>query len=184
MSNDNNTKCQILNTTQDPTGQSYEVRLFGPICEFEQYDELFELLSIATEEDIIDVSLSCCGGSCEVGFSIVRAVQACKAKEVNMIVAYPSYSMGSIIALSGTSLTFLNNTFLMFHTYSSCDEGKVSDTQRQFVAFNKIFTERFKDVCCPFLTQAEVQRMFSGEDLYIHDTDLNVPQRILRHFNA
>lgn len=157
-----------------------EVLLFGAIEEFEDYADLLSLLQNAGSDDGIIMNISCCGGRCDIGFAIIDAIKKCKAV-VDMVITYPTYSMGALIALSGDTLQLKENSFIMFHDYSGGQSGKGDTMIENCTNYSKVFRERFLKVCTPFLTKAECRRVFDGKDLYINDDDPTLDKRLVRH---
>src|SRR3990167_5023447 len=121
-------------------GKLYKVSIWGNIKEYEDYDKLLETLDKITEEDCVELRVSTPGGRCDIGFTIFDRIVHLPC-EVKVIVPYPTYSMGAILALSGNSLEIKPGAFMMFNDYSTGSEGKGN--------------EIFNDICQPFLTKKE-----------------------------
>ncbi len=171
-------KCQILSKSM---GKNYTVHLRGSIQDFDDYSELYSLITNITSNDTLSVYLNTPGGDCSVGFSLAGLFLGCKCP-IAMIVEYPTYSMGSIIALCGDELHFSPNTYLMFHDYSGGAGGKGEDVWLYTDNYRKVFKEKFKNICSPFLSHSEISKMFKGEDIYIHHDDPLLEQRLKKHF--
>lgn len=167
--------------TSSPLNYEHKILLTDGLDDFSSFYNMLDCLEDAGPEDEVTLDLSCPGGSCEIGFNIVQAIQSC-ACPVHVHVRYPTYSMGAIIALSGSSLTFAPHSFIMFHAHSSSTHGKAPDIEMERKAFIKIHDARFKSICCPFLTPGEVNKIFKGQDLYIHHDDAGLQARLDRHF--
>lgn len=148
----------------------------------EEFDHSFlERLNEVGPSDRVDIIINGPGGRCDIGFGIVRAIKECKGT-VRCIVEYPSFSMSSIIALSGQELVILPNAYLMFHDYSTGSYGKGEEVYQQNENYRKFFKNAFKDVCKPFLSERECNEMFTGRDIYIHSDDEILDVRMKRHF--
>lgn len=158
-----------------------EFTLYDSITNFNDYKDLFKALKESQEGDGIELRINCSGGHCDVGMMIVQALKETKATVVCNVV-YPSYSMGSIIALSGDYLVMQRHTFLMFHTYSGGFGGKSGDVAKQFEHEDAALKGMMADVCIPFLTKAELKRMHAGDDLYIKSDDASLHARLKRHY--
>jgi ATP-dependent protease ClpP protease subunit len=173
----------LIKTTPSTT-RKFDVFIRGGIECFEDYDDLVTELAKVTDKDSVTVHLNCPGGDCSVGFFLVDQFMALPCP-VEMVVEYPSYSMGAILAVCGDILTIEPDSFIMFHDYSGGSNGKGGETEAYVNNYRKVFRNRFTRLCKPFLSQSEVNRMFKGEDLYIYAGDATgVPlnDRIKRHF--
>lgn len=146
------------------------------------FQYMLAALRESNEGDVIDIDIECEGGSCDVGYKLVQHIKESKAK-VNMIVSGPCFSMGSIIAISGDSLEMKDDTFLMFHTYSTAiGKMKSGDLVNYIDHSHKremILDEKYAK---PFLTDSEVKQMHDGKDIYIWNNDKSLKQRKSRHF--
>ena len=167
--------------TSPHVSKDIDIFIRGAIECFEDYDELVKELGKVTENDSVVVHLNCPGGDCSVGFFLVDQLMALPCP-VHMVVEYPSYSMGAILAVCGDKLTIQPDSFIMFHDYSGGSKGKGGETELYINNYRKVFRNRFNRLCKPFLSQSEINRMFKGEDLYIHHDDPSLPERNARHF--
>lgn len=156
---------------------------YGPIEEFFDYEELLETLFNAESGDVITLLINSPGGRCDIGDAIVNAMQDSKAA-IECIVESPSYSMAALIALCGHQLKLKENSFLMFHDYSTMYYGKGSEIALQSKAERDNFNVIMKKLCTPFLTDKECDKVLNGEDLYIKWNDKDLDKRIKRHFKV
>ena len=104
--------------------------------------------------------------------------------KVDVVVPYPTYSMGAIMSLSGDSLEIKPGGFLMFHDYSSgIARSKGNEIFKQTESYIETFTYKFNKICQPFLTKKECEDILNGKDLYIKWNDPMLETRIKRHFS-
>ncbi len=155
------------------------IRLFDELIDINDYSELFDILNKAHEHDIINILLNSPGGCCAIGFEIINAMEACKGT-INIVVTYPTYSMGALIALSGDTLGIEKEAYLMFHDFSTGISGKGDTILEYTTHYADFFKKRFNKICVPFLTKAESRQMFDGKDIYITGTDANLEKRLER----
>lgn len=172
-------KCLIQ--TKKKVLKAVDIYIRGPIEDFEDYDEVYKEMSGLTEHDVVNVHLNTTGGDCSIGFALIDLFLETPAI-VNMIVEYPTYSMGAIMALCGDSLSMRVDSYIMFHDYSGGTHGKGEESYLYTTNFRKVFKNRFVRLCKPFLTQGEIDKMFKGEDIYIHFDDPTIEARGKRHF--
>lgn len=157
--------------------------LYGSISGYADYKELFKALQEAQEGDIIELRINCSGGDCSVGTMIIQAMKETRAIVICNVV-YPSYSMGSLIAISGDFLVMQKNAFLMFHTYSCMTGGKSPDLIKDVKFMDVALKGMSDEVSSPFLTKSEITRINNGEDFYITADDPTLAARIKRHFKG
>lgn len=163
------------------TTKHLTVHIRGAIEDFEEYDDLVTEFKSLEKTDMVTVCLNTPGGDCSVGFFIIDQIKALECL-VTLQVDYPSCSMGAITALCGDSLTLQPDTYIMFHDYSGGTRGKGEETIQYTTNYRKIFKERFTRLCYPFLSKAEINKMFKGEDIYIHWDDPTLGERCRKHF--
>lgn len=146
------------------------------------YKELLKALRNAQEGDVINIDIHSSGGSCEVGFKIIEHIKESKAV-VNCIVSGDCYSMGTLIALAGDSLTMKRHTFLMFHTFSyGIGHQKSGDVSKYVENTDKLMRILGDEIATPFLTDKEIREMHDGKDIYIWWNDESLQKRIRRHY--
>lgn len=159
--------------------------LWGTITsKYSDFRDLLAALRQANEGDVIEIDLESSGGDCDVGYKIISHIKNCKGK-VNIIASGENYSMGSLIAIAGDSLEMEENSYLMFHTYSSAI-GKmksgdltnyVDNSHKRALALDDKYSK-------PFLTDNEVQRIRNGEEIYVWWNQDCLEKRKKRHFKG
>lgn len=159
----------------------YRYNLYGSIGGFENYQGFFEDSVKFNKDDAIALYINCPGGRVDVGVSIVNAIKSTDAK-VTAVVECPSYSMASIIALSCERLLMLDNTFLMFHNYSTASMGKGGELMASMAHSDAHFQQLMQDVCHPFITKKELDSIRNDRDIYIYSNDKDLDKRKARHF--
>lgn len=163
-------------------GAAYNISIWDHIEAYEDYDKLLEQLANITKNDTVRLNVSTPGGRCDIGFMLIDRIQALECK-VDVVVPYPTYSMGALISLCGNSLKMNPGSFLMFHDYSSGNgRSKGNEQFKHTEAYIEVFRYRFNHVCQPFLTKKECEDVLDGKDLYIKWNDKDLDARIKRHF--
>lgn len=163
------------------TKTEYTISIWDHIESYSDYDKVFEELGKIKEEDKVILKVSSPGGRCDVGFNLFDRIKGLECR-VDVIVPYPTYSMGAILALSGHSLTVNPGAFLMFHDYSTGTKGKGNEIFKQTAAYKEVFEYTFNRICQPFLTKKECEQILNGQDLYVKWNDEDLEKRIRRHF--
>lgn len=173
---------KYISRRKDRSVTDWEFHIRGSIESFEDYDNMFLDFAKVSKDDSVAICLNTPGGDCSIGFFIIDQILKIPCK-VHMIVDYPTYSMGAIMALCGHSLTIKKDCYIMFHDYSGGSHGKGEESAAYVNNFRKVFKDRFTRLCKPFLAPKEIEKMFKGEDIYIHWDDPSLKERTKRHFN-
>ncbi len=172
-------KCFVRSESSTTTLWEFYIR--GDIECFEDYDDLLKEFAKVSEGDSAIIYLNTPGGDCSVGFFIIDQIMQLPCP-IHMVVQYPTYSMGAIMALCGDKLTIEKDAYIMFHDYSGGSNGKGEETATYVNNYRKVFKDRFTRLCKPFLSATEISRMFKGEDIYIHHDDPSLETRCSRMF--
>ncbi len=161
--------------------KEYTFSIWDNIEDYDDYEKLLETLGKVTKKDNVILNVSTPGGRCDVGFMLIDRIMKLPCN-VDVIVPYPTYSMGAIMALCGNSLRIEPGAFLMFHDYSGGSRSKGNELFKSTEAYCEAFNYRFNDICQPFLTKKECNDVLQGKDLYIKWTDPQIEARNKRHF--
>ena len=163
-------------------GKKYTLSIWDNLESYEDYDKLLEAMSRIGKKDSVTLYVSTPGGRCDIGFTLIDRICALSCR-VDVVVPYPTYSMGALMALCGNSLVVNKNSYLMFHDYSGGGgRSKGNETLKATEAYCEIFNNRFNSICQPFLTKKECEDVLQGKDLYIKWNDDTLDARIKRHF--
>lgn len=163
-------------------GKNYSISIWDNIEGYEEYDKLIETMKGITKKDSVTLKVSTPGGRCDVGFMLIDRIMELECT-VDVIVPYPTYSMGAIMALCGDSLKVSPGAYLMFHDYSGGGgRSKGNEAFKHTEAYCEVFAYRFNDICQPFLTKNECEDILQGKDLYIKWNTSKLEERIRRHF--
>jgi len=174
-------KYEVISTPKK--GTVYDISIWDSIDKYEDYDKLLETLQKITADDELLLVVSTPGGRCDIGYMLIDRLLAVPVK-IDVIVPYPTYSMGAIMALCGASLDILPGAFLMFHDYSTGNRStKGNEIYKSTEAYKEVFAYRFNKLCQPFLSPQECEDVLDGKDLYIKWNDKSLPARIKRHFS-
>jgi len=163
-------------------GSVYDISIWDDIEKYEDYEKLLEELDKIGKEDHVFLYVSSPGGRCDIGFMLIDRIMALECP-VEVVVSYPTYSMGAIMALCGDNLDIEPGGFLMFHDYSSGGgRSKGNEQLKHAEAYKETFNYKFNTICQPFLTKKECDEVLNGKDLYIKWNDQTLNARIKRHF--
>lgn len=161
----------------------YRYNIYDSIDNFSDYLDLINGLRETTDRDHVVLYINSPGGRVDVGLSIISAIKSCPAC-VTAIVEGPSYSMASVIALACDDLQMFDNTFLMFHNYSTASFGKGAELMGSLNHNDKHIKKLMMSVCHPFLSKKEIEKINNDQDIYIYDDDEELGKRKLRHYKV
>lgn len=161
--------------------QHIQYNLYDDIDSFDTYSDFFEEMALLSDRDKVTLRINSGGGRIDVGHMIVQAIQETRAF-VSCVIAHASYSMASIIALSGDELIMLPNSLLMFHNYSTGMGGKGGELIQGALASDEYIRSIMNDVCTPFLSRDEMRQIAQDRDIYVKYSDANLAKRTKRHY--
>lgn len=170
-----------MNRIQLQRNTIYRYNLYDEISDFEDYENFITDLAQMSENDTVALYINSPGGRLDIGTSLVRSIQQSRAS-TTAIIEGSSYSMASIIALSCSQLLMFSNTYLMFHNYSSVLMGKGQEMMTVARHEDESFQKLMVEICKPFLTKREINRIRKDQDFYIWDDDPSLEKRKERHF--
>lgn len=161
--------------------QHVQYCLYDDIDSFDTYKDFFEEMALLTSKDKVTIKINSGGGRIDVGHMIVQSIQSTEAY-VTCVVVHASYSMASVIALSGHELVMAPHSLLMFHNYSTGMGGKGGELIQGALASDEYIRSIMSDVCTPFLTRDEMRQIAQDRDIYVKWNDNNLKSRIKRHY--
>lgn len=156
--------------------------IYDEIKSFSAHKHLLDELYNAYKSDVIVIRIASPGGRLDVGTEIINAIKETQATTVARI-TFSSASIASMIALSCDGLIIDRYQSLMFHTYSAGCYGKSDEILQDVNNTNTLVIPWMNELCSPFLTKTELNRINKGEDLYIKWDDSSLNKRVRRHFN-
>lgn len=129
------------------------------------YCEMIHVIRTATPNDTICIHLNTPGGRLDTGVQLISAIRSSEARIVTILDGV-AHSMGALLFLCGHEMIIHDHAQLMFHTYSGGVFGKGSDIRGQTDATEDWFRIIANDICYPFMSKKEIQRMLKGEDFW------------------
>ena len=164
--------------------QSYDVMLTESVALAYDYAGLLnDLEDLPKEVSEVNIRLAGYGGYLDGGLPLYNAIKKCKVP-VHTRVVSSCYSMTSIIALAGTTLTLEPGTVLMFHNYGGGEQERGQALLDAIIHTNDVIWEFFDRALQPFLTLEEVKRIKADGTIYVKAYDKDLKKRITRHFGG
>lgn len=160
-------------TVHQSVSNRYVVPITVPIGEIDEFGEEVEILSMATENDIVYIQLSSPGGSLETCDFLCRRMEECKAYII-VEIGLTCASAASAMAMYADEWNIRDSSTMMIHACSyspgygpeSTIRGSVQYTER----LNREWVER---TYAGFLTDEEFTAILdNGKDLYFFADEL------------
>lgn len=153
------------------------------IEEDDRWYKLCHELRSASEDDRFTLILGCRGGDVETGLEVIHAMKESKAMVMTQVNG-PCYSMGAILAISGSLMAFkCKEPYLMFHNNSGTEAGKGKERFDSMIQFDQLWRMAMKEYCTPFLTDEEISFILNDNDIYVKiNNRRELIKRCKRHF--
>lgn len=145
--------------------------LSEPVGTPEKYIDLIHSLHSAGENDVIYIHLNTPGGNLDTGIQIINAIRSTEATVITSLEA-TAHSLGTIIFLSGHQFMVHDDCMMMFHNYSSGVFGKGHEQLAELEATKRWFDKLAKRVYYPFLSEAEIEKIIKGDDLWLDSDEI------------
>lgn len=145
----------------------YRIEIDGAIEHVSQFSTAIQVLGMATEEDEVEIHLSCCpGGSTNAGGTFIHAMQKCQA-HIHIVAGGGNHSAATDILLMGDSYELASNFNSLIHNGSSGSIGNINEYFAQ-AAFDKEFIkEQQREILEGFLTPEEIEGVFRGDNIWL-----------------
>lgn len=141
--------------------------LSSDLAEPSKYVGMIHRLHTASPGDEFYFHLNLNGGRLDSGVQLINAIRACEG-QVIMSAESQCHSMGAFLFLVGDKFLVHDNCQMMFHHYKSGGvPGKGHEQLNHIEAEIKWYTDIMKQVCYPFLSHEEINRILKGEDLWL-----------------
>jgi hypothetical protein len=133
--------------------------------------ELLQSLRNATENDTIILHINSPGRRIDIAIQIVAAMKDCMGTVVTSLEGR-AFSAATIIFLNGHQFNVSDNSNMMVHYYSSYSYGKGHDLESRAIFNKSYFNKMFRETYEGFLTQAEIDAIIAGADLWLESEDV------------
>jgi len=140
--------------------------LSGPIEDPSRYTEMIHQIRTAGQNDVVNIHLNTPGGLVSTGVQLISAMRASQGHIVTHLEG-EACSMGALLFLTADEMVVYDDSLLMFHNYSGGAFGKGHVLTAAVEATNKWYAKLAKTVCTPFLTAAELKKIFDGADMWL-----------------
>lgn len=155
----------------------YHFYLSDKVIEPVHYIDMVETIRNASEADTVYIYLNTQGGNVNTGIQLVNACRE-SAATIHTVLDGEAGSLGALLLLVGDIITINDNGMLMFHNYSSINAGKGHEQRSKILAEGLWYVEFLKDICFPFLSEAEIDKIANGSDIWLNAVDAK--ERVVR----
>lgn len=145
--------------------KEYTYVLDRPIGDPELYADMIFQIRNCNERDVIQIHINGPGGQLGTGVAIINAIRNCPGSVVTVLEG-EAYSMHALIFLTGHTMIVDDNCLLMLHSASGGAMGKTSEMFANVEATSRWANTLMRDVCSPFMTAEEIERMLDGKDYW------------------
>lgn len=144
------------------------------------YTDMVHTIRAASQHDIIYLCLNTPGGRLDTGIQIINAMKASKATVISVLEAEAA-SMGAIIFLAADQHIVNDNCRMMFHDFSggATSGAKGNEQFKELTASIQLYNKLLKNVCVPFLSNEEVDRIIKGEDVWMDSDQIRKRLKIM-----
>lgn len=155
--------------TSTQTSKCLKFHLDENIREPRYYRSILNEMDNLNEGDIVRIIIDTHGGRLDSSIQIINAIQTTEAT-VYVDVVGTAASAGSLIALAAPHLSISPYTTMMIHHASHGTYGSASNVAAYSAFVDNQAKKLMKDVYEGFLTEAEMQDVFTGKEMWM-DSD-------------
>lgn len=153
------------------TAKCIKFYLDEDIREPKYYRSIINELDNLGENDICRIIVNTHGGRLDSSLQIIDAIQTTQA-EVYVDVVGTAASAGSLIALAAPHLSITPYSTMMIHHASHGTYGSASNVAAYSAFVDKQCKKLMQDVYEGFLTEAEIQDVFTGKEMWMDSDEI------------
>lgn len=154
-----------------------DVYLSSDIIEPPAYDDLCHALRQMGEDETVSMYINSSGGDMLGGMALIQAMRDCPAT-VTTVLAPIAMSVSALMFLSGDEFDVPTFGQLMLHQFAGGLEGKGHELLAELKSTLEWFEALLREICSGFLTDAEMDSMLRGQDIWLVGDD--ILQRVAR----
>jgi len=168
-------KPKLLITARQKVSNEYDISIRDAIDSNDYFADLIELLRTATQDDVFNLYFSTDGGMLDATQELLAAMSVTEALVVGHL-TNKAISAGSIIFLNCHQWQVYAGSHMMVHQMSYSAGGGNQNVKGQVDFYARMNEKLVKNTYTGFLTDAEIESVLHGKDVYIEDVD--VAQRL------
>lgn len=144
----------------------------GPIEDEDDYIDLIDALYQGKPTETIVIHLNTPGGRLDITMQILNALKTSDA-DVICIADGEVASAGTLILFAAKQIAVQPYSYVMLHDGSEGTRGKVNENLKQATFTAKLLAKLAKDIYIPFFTEAEVDAILDGKDMWLMSEEVN-----------
>lgn len=148
----------------------HEFYLCGDIETADEYISWFDTIRHAGDADVIKFYINSYGGDVFTAIQFMRALKETSAAVI-MSVEGACMSAATMIFLCADQFEVSEHSAIMIHTYSGGMTGKGNELYAQSTFERGWSIELIKEVYTGFLTDAEIDHVIAGGDIWLNDKE-------------
>lgn len=148
----------------------HEFYLCGNIESADEYIEWFDIIRHAGPTDVVRIIINSYGGDL---FTAIQFLRVLTESEATVVVSVEGACMSAatMIFLAADQFEVSEHSAIMIHTYSGGMIGKGNEMHAQAIFERGWSIDLIKQVYTDFLTEAEIEHVISGGDIWIDAKD-------------
>ena len=136
-----------------------------------EYNELCHILRSASSKEVIRLHINTPGGSLDSATMIIDAINQSDAYIIGVLSGTVA-SAGTMIAMVCDELECSSYLEFMIHCFSGGTAGKGNEMKSHSSFINKHMPMVFKKIYAGFLTEAEIDDVIEGKDIWLNGDEV------------
>jgi ATP-dependent protease ClpP protease subunit len=145
---------------------TYFIEIDDVISSVSQFSTAIQALSMAKEEDEIEILLQCDGGNVNATDALIHAMRKCQAP-IHIIASGGCHSAATHILLEADSFELTDGFNALLHCGSDGAYGGVNEYMAKSSFDAEFRTRKFREAYEGMLSEAEIDNMLKGQDLWL-----------------
>lgn len=150
----------------------YRVFLDNGIEDPAKYRDLIQILISASENDLVELVVSCGGGVLDTTIDITNALRVTEAA-TRAVITSKAHSGGSFIALACDEVVALPHVAMMIHQPRGGTMGRHCEQMVEQRFVDEWIKNFYLDIYKDFLTVSEINSVLEGKDIWLNSDQIN-----------
>lgn len=146
--------------------------IYDDIGEVKDYIDLIHTLDTADEGDEIHIKIASPGGYVDTAIAILHAMRRSRANIISHADANVQSAATLIFLAASQYCVYPHSHFMFHHCSSGAWHAKINDHLKHFAATDKLMKDLYQEYYFPVISQAEIEQMIIGDDLWISSEDM------------
>ena len=150
--------------------QAYQIQIFGPIEETEQFSDALMAFNLANEDDEVTILLCSPGGNVLATQTFISEMQRCKA-HVHVKASGECASCSAMILASSETFEVDPNITILFHTVKTGTWGCLQDSIEDIEFQKKVLDRWMKQTLAGLFSAEELDSIIVGKKEFLMTAD-------------